>query len=234
MPETLECNDKIIKYLSSEEVSNLIKESNYKNSNELKDIDKSDLIPNIYEGGLKVWEAAIDMCKYITKNGNDTFKGKTVLELGCGAGLPGICALIFQSSHVYFQDFNEVVLKCYTQENVKMNGFNGNQTTYISGDWKYFNDNVRENGTKFDIILTTETIYCEENYEKLYQVFCDNLKDTPDAYILLGGKLYYFGVGGSILGFMDFLKIKDNFNVEVVDVVEASVPRWLLKITRKS
>lgn len=134
-------------------------------------------------GGLKVWEAAIDMCNYITKNGNDTFKGKTVLELGCGAGLPGICALLLQSSHVYFQDFNEVVLNCYTQENVKMNGFNGNQTTYISGDWKYFNDKVRESGTKFDIILTTETIYCEENYEKLYQVFCDNLKDTPDAYM---------------------------------------------------
>lgn len=52
MPETLECNDKIIKYLSSEEVSSLIKQSNYKNSNELKDIDKSDLIPNIYEGKL--------------------------------------------------------------------------------------------------------------------------------------------------------------------------------------
>uniref|UniRef100_A0A0K0E4D4 protein-histidine N-methyltransferase n=1 Tax=Strongyloides stercoralis TaxID=6248 RepID=A0A0K0E4D4_STRER len=231
MPEIFQCDDNTIKYLSPDEVNSIIEQSIYKDSSVLKDIDKSDLVPNIYEGGFKVWECTLDMCNYIRKN-ND-FKGKVVLDLGCGAGLPGICALQLQASYVYFQDFNEAVLKCYTEENVKMNGFKDNQVKYISGDWEDFSKTLEKNGLKFDIIMTTETIYCEQNYEKLYQVFCNGLKESSDSYILLGGKLYYFGVGGSILGFMEFIKAKNEFKTEVVNVENSSIPRWLLKITRK-
>ncbi|CEF60006.1 Histidine protein methyltransferase 1 homolog [Strongyloides ratti] len=231
MPEIFKYNGKTIKYLSSDEVNSIIEQSNYKNSNDLKDIDKSDLVPNIYEGGFKIWECTLDMCNYITNNCN--FKGKTILDLGCGAGLSGICALHLEASYVYFQDFNDVVLKCYTEKNVEINGYNKNQAKYISGDWGDFSSSLKENGPKFDVILTTETIYSEQNYEKIYQVFLNGLKEDSDAYILLGGKLYYFGVGGSILGFMDFVKAKDHFNIEVVHIENSSVPRWILKITKK-
>ena len=50
---------------------------------------KSDLISGVSEGGLKVWECTFDMVDYLQ---NQEFTGKSVIELGCGQGLPGILA----------------------------------------------------------------------------------------------------------------------------------------------
>ncbi|XP_045170144.2 uncharacterized protein LOC123532680 [Mercenaria mercenaria] len=63
----------------------------------------SDLIPNVYEGGLKVWECAVDLAKYLQKC-DIKFHNKKVLELGCGAGLPAILAMLNGASCVHFQD----------------------------------------------------------------------------------------------------------------------------------
>ena len=43
----------------------------------------SDLVPGIYEGGLKIWECAVDLARLLEREDID---GKCVLELGCGAG----------------------------------------------------------------------------------------------------------------------------------------------------
>lgn len=52
------------------------------------------------------------------------------------------------------------------------------RTKFYSGDWgeftKYFND--KTTNEKYDIILTSETIYNSENHKKLCQVF-ENLLD---------------------------------------------------------
>lgn len=84
--------------------------------------DQSDLVPGVYEGGLKVWEGSIDLSlfliddpilKEISKTGN-------CLELGCGHGFPGICALKIGFSSVFFSDFNEEVLDS-TWRNIILN-----------------------------------------------------------------------------------------------------------------
>ena len=43
----------------------------------------SDLVSGVYEGGLKIWECSLDLVHYIINN-SEIFKGKRVLELGCG------------------------------------------------------------------------------------------------------------------------------------------------------
>lgn len=43
----------------------------------------SDLVPGIYEGGLKIWECAVDLARQLEREDVD---GKCILELGCGAG----------------------------------------------------------------------------------------------------------------------------------------------------
>lgn len=60
-------------------------------------------------GGAKVWECTETVGEYLTKVDNkksliDDFKGKTVLDLGCGAGILGILALQNGAS-VHFQDY---------------------------------------------------------------------------------------------------------------------------------
>ncbi len=55
-------------------------------------VDETDLISGVYEGGLKVWDCSLDLVQMVADEPQG-IKGKKVLELGCGQGLPGIMAL---------------------------------------------------------------------------------------------------------------------------------------------
>lgn len=81
---------------------------------------RSDLISGVYEGGLKVWECTYDLLEQIEKEG-ETFGGKVVLDLGCGAGLLGILALKRGARQVHFQDYNSTVIEQLTVSNVMLN-----------------------------------------------------------------------------------------------------------------
>ncbi|XP_029306036.1 histidine protein methyltransferase 1 homolog [Cottoperca gobio] len=81
---------------------------------------RSDLISGVYEGGLKVWECTYDLLELIEKDG-ETFGGKAVLDLGCGAGLLGILALRRGATQVHFQDYNSTVIEQLTVPNVMLN-----------------------------------------------------------------------------------------------------------------
>ncbi|KAM3605681.1 uncharacterized protein V6R79_002876 [Siganus canaliculatus] len=81
---------------------------------------RSDLISGVYEGGLKVWECTYDLLELIERDG-ETFGGKSVLDLGCGAGLLGILALKRGARQVHFQDYNSTVIEQLTLPNVVLN-----------------------------------------------------------------------------------------------------------------
>ena len=44
------------------------------------------------QGGLKIWECSEDLARYL-HDSDLQLRDKSVLELGCGAGLPGLLAL---------------------------------------------------------------------------------------------------------------------------------------------
>ncbi|CAI5983752.1 unnamed protein product [Closterium sp. NIES-65] len=84
----------------------------------------SDLVPGKYEGGFKLWEAAVDLMEAVREDMRDgtlSFRRKHVLELGCGHGLPGILACLKGAAAVHFQDFNAEVLLNLTIPNLTAN-----------------------------------------------------------------------------------------------------------------
>ena len=87
---------------------------------ELSNSSHSDLIPGVYEGGMKVWECAFDLVEYLA-NSEVHFSGKRVLELGCGAGLPAILTLMKGAEEVHFQDYNPQVIDHVTIPSVLLN-----------------------------------------------------------------------------------------------------------------
>ncbi|TFK41589.1 hypothetical protein BDQ12DRAFT_389843 [Crucibulum laeve] len=99
----------------------------------------SDLVPGIYEGGLKTWECSLDLVDYLsslkTPGAVNVYQGKRVLELGCGTAIPSLYVLheILSAppspdappTYVHLQDYNASVLDLVTLPNVLL-------TWYIS------------------------------------------------------------------------------------------------------
>ncbi|TEB37345.1 hypothetical protein FA13DRAFT_1622212 [Coprinellus micaceus] len=87
----------------------------------------SDLLPGVYEGGLKTWECSLDLVEYLeSKQPFSSYGGKRVIELGCGTAIPSLYVL-FQAlseestdreTHIHLQDYNASVLELVTFPNV--------------------------------------------------------------------------------------------------------------------
>ncbi|EPY30930.1 hypothetical protein STCU_03773 [Strigomonas culicis] len=111
-------------------------------------VEKRDIIPGLYYGGLKVWSCAPYLAAYLlqhahtplaqllgcggpagTQTGNDAGaamtwqqylrqEGVAVAELGCGQALPALAALALGARRLLLQDYNAEVLTLCTQPNV--------------------------------------------------------------------------------------------------------------------
>ena len=92
----------------------------------------SDLVPGVYEGGLKTWECALDLVS--TLPGADScsrLAGKTIVELGCGTALPS--AYLLQTllststdavTSMHLCDYNLQVLRLVTLPNLILAWYN--------------------------------------------------------------------------------------------------------------
>jgi hypothetical protein len=98
-----------------------------------------------------------------------------------------------------------------------MNGdWNDFNTKLEIGDYEYNSKETAEilSGSKFDIIVSADTIYNLNNYESFYKVLKEKLNKPGICFIC--SKKYYFGVGGGTSQFMDFVNTKGDFEVNVV------------------
>lgn len=102
---------------------------------------------------------------------------------------------------------------------------------FYSGDWDKFSALIGEE-KKYDLILTSETIYNPKNYTKLADFFVKHL--SQEGFVLLGAKGYYFGVGGSVTEFKRCLAEKyPTLTCDTVWNNEKGVKREILKIKLK-
>ncbi|XP_050505962.1 histidine protein methyltransferase 1 homolog isoform X1 [Diabrotica virgifera virgifera] len=203
----LNINNTNIQYVCNESLLDILK-SNQDLSEDsiLKAEEKhSDLLPAVYEGGLKIWECTYDLLDYLSENQVD-FKDKSVLDLGCGAGILGIYSLLHQARCCWFQDYNQDVIDNITIPNIELNCKESlDRCRFFSGDWHSFVDLSEKNypDKKFDYILTSETIYNTGYYKKLHLVFEKLL--AKNGVVLLAAKSFYFGVGGGVHLYQDFM-----------------------------
>ncbi|XP_060620109.1 histidine protein methyltransferase 1 homolog [Anolis sagrei] len=219
----------------------------------------SDLIPGVYEGGLKIWECTFDLLNYLSE-AEIQFGNKSVLDLGCGAGLLGIAALKRNAGEVHFQDYNSSVIEEITLPNILVNCAHesdapeGNgelpvkhsgekdfdldllsKCRLFSGEWSAFSKlllNSKKPFSKYDLILTSETVYNPDYYEALHDTLADLLGINGCVY--LAGKAHYFGCGGGTLLFTKFIEEKNVFKSRVLKVFDKGLKRFIIELVFKN
>eukprot|EP00794_Sanderia_malayensis_P008041 gene8041-8904_t len=217
-------------------------------------VKNSDLNSGIYEGGFKVWECSLDLVEFLHDNENQVnLLNKDVLELGCGAGLPGIYCLLSGANTVCFQDFNAEVIDLFTIPNVAYNNtfkqithnvsdicdsaspikdnFNI-KCKFLSGHWETCDSHFKKAGKKFDVILSSETIYNPNCYAILHSLICNCLK--RDGVAFFANKSYYFGVGGGTTDFMNYVADQSCLTADIVMQIKEGVKRDVVRLKWKA
>ncbi len=123
--------------------------------------------------GVSLWPSAIALAHEIAARA-DAFRGRSVLELGAGIGLPGIVAATLDA-RVVQTDRDELALHV-CKRNGERNGINAIE--YRLADWTEWSDVGR-----YDWIIGSDILYGESLHPHLRRIFESNL--VPAGRILL-------------------------------------------------
>ena len=123
--------------------------------------------------GVALWPAALALAHEVATRPEE-FRGKSVLELGAGTGLPGIVAASLGASVVQ-TDRHELALHL-----CRMNGARNHSpgVAYRQADWSEWGD-----ARRYDWVLGADVLYTDTQHENLRRIFGANL--DPAGRLLL-------------------------------------------------
>ena len=118
-----------------------------------------------------LWESAIALARHVSEK-REAFTDQHILEIGCGFGLAGIAASQAGAS-VVFTDFEHDAL-LFAKHNAELNSVDS--ATFIQMDWSApcFH-------CKFDVILASDVIYEEQNWQPILGLLQNLLSDNGIA-----------------------------------------------------
>jgi len=118
-----------------------------------------------------LWDSAIGLAYHVSES-EERFFGQHTLEIGCGLGLAGIAACQ-AGAKVVFTDFEHDAL-LFAKHNAQQNGIDS--AIFVQMDWNAFCFQ-----DKFDVILASDVIYEEQNWEPILSLLQNLLSDNGIA-----------------------------------------------------
>ena len=193
---------------------------------------EADIIPGQFEGGHRIWQGSLDLIRFIEKQEMKVSASTTVVELGCGHGLPG-SLMLRRGARVYFQDLNEDSLRKATLPTIVLNaGMESiSRCKLICGEWSETAAMI--DATKIDYILASDTIYTPATIRSFVSVV--NQLADHDTVCWIASQKYYFGLGGGTQALIDIIKeMKLPLTIKILETLgEDTVKRDIICIQKK-
>lgn len=128
--------------------------------------------------GVALWSSSIVLAYELAHRGEAAFRGKSLLELGAGTGLPGIVAASLGAQTV--QTDRQELSMSVCRRNAERNRVPNLEHRMV--DWTEWND-----PTRYDWIIGSDILYGQKMHPHLERIFRDNL--APGGRILLSDPL---------------------------------------------
>ncbi|MBN2425469.1 MAG: methyltransferase domain-containing protein [Calditrichaceae bacterium] len=122
----------------------------------------------------ELWPSAIGLCRFLIKNAA-LFKGKNVLELGCGLGLTSMVIASLNPAEFVLTDYEQDAL-FMARHNFVLNNIDCPVTRIL--DWRH-----PELEGQFNCIVASDIVYERRFFPPLLQLFRNYLR--PDGFIIL-------------------------------------------------
>lgn len=103
---------------------------------------------------------------------------------------------------------------------------------FVSGSWgNDFNAIVAPE--KVDFVITSETIYSQDISPVIAETLLQISNSSNMFHAMVAAKNIYFGVGGSVHGFLDYFNsINDGMKVDVEEIGSSQLKRSIIELTR--
>ncbi|KAK1931127.1 Methyltransferase-like protein 23 [Phytophthora citrophthora] len=114
--------------------------------------------------GLFVWPSALILARFVAREANSLCRGKVLLELGCGTGLPSILAGLCGATKVYLTDRADAAdVQRNAEANIQLNGLQSRAEfiPLVWGDMLVSNELVSVFQT-VEIVLAADCFYQSE------------------------------------------------------------------------
>lgn len=130
---------------------------------------------------------------YLETNSNVT-NGKTILELGAGAGLPSLMSSIKGASHVLVTDYPDADLIENLQYNIDHCSFLPSPRNILARGFLWGADvepltatlpAAGETGKRFDVLILADLLFNHSEHQKLLSSVQETLKRTAEARALV-------------------------------------------------
>ena len=129
--------------------------------------------------GLMLWASAIGLAERLAQQ-PELVRGKRVLEIGAGVGLPGLVARTLGAVHVTQTDYQETTL-ALARSNAQRNGLAG-EVEHRRADWRDFPPDLLG---AFDVVLGSDVLYERTLHAPLADLLPRLLRPGADGGLIL-------------------------------------------------
>lgn len=164
-----------------------------------------------------MWNAGRSIADYLEDHASELITGRTVLELGAGAGLPSLVAAIRGAKTVVVTDYPDAELIENLTYNIEHCSMLSNLKSIVAKGylWGAPVDDITPESGSFDLLILADLLFNHSEHAKLISSIKLTLKHAKDAQALVFFTPYRPWLLDKDLAFFDLAKAA-GFSVEKI------------------